>query len=336
MTPGSLHLPFLRSQAESARAGRHRRRWILAAVALLATGIASSVLITRAVARSDRKQARATFLSSANAECGGDHDGAPARGRSRRQRPRLHQRRRRRVGMKPSMASSNGRDPSKRWPDSRRSKAAARFRLVPRAGLAAFIARQNAEPALSTRRKGEIRRHPPGVTALLLPGGALLRAPLEPATAAPPGLDYCSVPSLRAVMLQARDSGLNAYFPVLSGHKTVLAIYTPLYHGVGVPTTLAERRSRFRGVFGTTHPASGDPRRGAERAEHDDRPAPSQLRERVLPGGRRSPRTARRRPEPSRTAGSWRPPPPTVASGVAGRPQDARAADRRDSRQPSC
>jgi diguanylate cyclase (GGDEF)-like protein len=123
--------------------------------------------------------------------------------------------------------------------------------LVPRARLAAFAAARNAEPAAA----GTVRRR-----FTLTPAGRrpfyCFASPSFARSAAantePPGVDYCAQPADRAVVLQARDTGLNAYAPVHSAGRTLLSIDTPLYRGNGVPSTLAGRRARFRGVFGTT------------------------------------------------------------------------------------
>ncbi len=251
MAPGSSQFPFFRSPADSARAGRHRRRWTLAALALLAVGAASSVLAARMVARTDQKQARSEFIASANASAAAiatvlQHEedlvisarayiNGDAEGSNETQRGFLE------------------------W--TRSVEALTRFpeitgggevQFVPRAGLAAFIARQEAEPALGATAGGKFTVIPAGRRPFYCLVALSFARQVEPATASPAGLDYCTVPNLRGVMLQARDTALNAYFPVLSGKTTVLAIYTPLYRGIGVPSTLAGRRSRFRGAFGTT------------------------------------------------------------------------------------
>ncbi len=250
MPRGSPQLSFAGSHADAARAGRHRRRWILAAVALLAAGVAASLLAARTVAREDSQRARATFVASADAS-------ADALSAALQHEEDLV------LSTRVYLAGDTG-GPNEsqqeflQWTHSvgvlahyPEIEGGGEVRFVPRASLPAFIASRDAEPTAGAP-KGGFTVIPAGQRPFYCLVGLSFARQIEPATAKPPGLDYCSDPALRTVMLTARDTGLTAYQPLASGPKSVLAVYTPIYRGKGIPRTLAARRRRFRGVFGTT------------------------------------------------------------------------------------
>ncbi len=124
--------------------------------------------------------------------------------------------------------------------------------IVPASRLAAFAARQNAEPANPL---------PAGVSYQVLPPGrrpyycllALVLARTTQVGVVPAGFDYCAAKTpLRTALFAARDSGQNAYLPNKSGPRTELLIETPIYRGGLVPKTIAERRRTLMGAFATS------------------------------------------------------------------------------------
>jgi diguanylate cyclase (GGDEF)-like protein len=123
--------------------------------------------------------------------------------------------------------------------------------VVPASQLAAFAARQTADPASPLPADGSFQVLPPGrrpYYCLL----ALTFARTAQINALPAGYDYCSAKAeLRSAFLAARDSGQNAYLPYRSGLKTELLIDAPVYRGGAVPKTIAGRRREFLGAFAT-------------------------------------------------------------------------------------
>jgi diguanylate cyclase (GGDEF)-like protein len=124
--------------------------------------------------------------------------------------------------------------------------------LVPAARLAAFAARETADPA-APLPAGGFQVLPPGKRPFYcLLALSFARTPTT-GTALPAGLDYCATDkSLQAALLTARDTGRNAYLPYRSGSTTSLVVEAPIYRGGATPKTVAGRRAAFLGGFGTT------------------------------------------------------------------------------------
>jgi len=126
------------------------------------------------------------------------------------------------------------------------------IQFVPRAQLAAFARKVVAEPAIGVQPGEPFRLVPSGQRPYYCFVALSFSRRVESQSAALPGLDYCATASLRQTILQARESGRNEYVPLTTGGSTGLTIDAPLYRGKGIPATTAQRRARFRGVFGTT------------------------------------------------------------------------------------
>ncbi|HEX7625688.1 MAG TPA: CHASE domain-containing protein [Gaiellaceae bacterium] len=68
----------------------------------------------------------------------------------------------------------------------------------------------------------------------------------------PPGFDQCAVEPLRSQILLARDTGLLSYLPYQAGAMKTLAVFGPVYRGLGTPATVAARRKALLGWVGMT------------------------------------------------------------------------------------
>jgi len=68
--------------------------------------------------------------------------------------------------------------------------------------------------------------------------------------AIPPGVDYCSN-EVHLSLLSVRDSGRSQYAPYQAGNDTELVVGAPIYQGAVVPTTVQARRAAFLGWTGT-------------------------------------------------------------------------------------
>jgi diguanylate cyclase (GGDEF)-like protein len=67
----------------------------------------------------------------------------------------------------------------------------------------------------------------------------------------PAGTDYCAIPLVKSLLLEARDSGVGTYLPYDSEGTESLAVQTPIYRGGQVPATVKARREAFVGVVAT-------------------------------------------------------------------------------------
>jgi diguanylate cyclase (GGDEF)-like protein len=106
---------------------------------------------------------------------------------------------------------------------------------VPAAGLSAFAAQAAIESG------GKFQVSPPGNQ----PYYCLIAGELARSIAIPTNLNLCVVKPLGPVFLPARDTGNSAYVPFKVGKATWLVVFTPLYQGGVVPTTVARRRAEF-------------------------------------------------------------------------------------------
>ena len=120
--------------------------------------------------------------------------------------------------------------------------------LVPTAGLAAFAARESADPAGPLGGAG---------TLVVSPAGARPYYCLETGSVTRPGtlvggagIDYCDS-AIGPALLLARDSGKETYLPYGSGADRDLAVGTAIYQGGVEPTTVAARRATFLGWTGS-------------------------------------------------------------------------------------
>jgi diguanylate cyclase (GGDEF)-like protein len=125
--------------------------------------------------------------------------------------------------------------------------------IVPARQLAAFAARQTAEPANPLPAGSSFQVVPPGRRPYYcLLALEFARRPQASAVVLT-GLDYCAAKTpLRAALFAARDSGQNSYLPNRTGALTELLIETPIYRGGVVPKTVAERRRALIGAFATS------------------------------------------------------------------------------------
>jgi len=251
MRSAPLHPRIPRLQAGPPHPGTHRTRWIAAAMVLAAVGVLCSALAAYFTSKSDTQRAHSAFISSAEVTAGA-----------------LKTALQHEEDLVISARVYISGDPS--GPDTTESgflqwvssvEALARYpevegggevRVVPRAQLAAFAAAREAEPANGPIPGGKFQVIPAGDRPFYCLVSLSFARRIEPATAQPPGLDYCTTPSLRDALMQARDTGRNAYLPFRSGSKPVLIVDTPLYTGSVIPATLAARRAHFMGAFGTT------------------------------------------------------------------------------------
>jgi diguanylate cyclase (GGDEF)-like protein len=220
----------------------------MAALGLFAVGLAASALAARSLAGNDAQRARARFETAA--------DGAATTLTDTLQREEDLV-----VGARVYIAGDvEGPNETERgfrqWTTN--VEALARYpelvnggeiQVVPRAELAAFAAAREAESAYSGAARRRFTVVPAGSRAFYCFVSLSFARTRE---SGPPGLDYCANPAERALVLETRATGRNAYAPVRSRGRTLLSIDTPLYRGSGVPSTPAARRARFRGVFGTT------------------------------------------------------------------------------------
>lgn len=118
-------------------------------------------------------------------------------------------------------------------------------KIVPAADLPAFIAEITSDPST------------PGTDFQVLPPGdrpfycfARLGLYRNDQPMAPAGYDYCAAGSPEEVFA-GRESGEGAYLPLEIGSGiTWLAVQTPVYAGGGIPASVDERRSTFRGWTG--------------------------------------------------------------------------------------
>jgi diguanylate cyclase (GGDEF)-like protein len=250
MTSPLRHVRLPNRQARPQRPAPHLASWGIAALLVLLGGLTGSALWARSVGRADSQKAHSAFLTSANAT-------AAALTTALQHEEDLVVAARVYLGGDSEGPNETERG-FKRW--ARSIEALARYpevtgggfvQLVPRAQLPAFAAKQVAEPASGVASGDAFQLVPPGQRPFycLL---ALSFARREGSLTAPPGLDYCAEPKLRLKLLQARDSGRNEYVSYTSRGTVELTVDTPLYTGQGIPATTAQRRARFRGVFGTT------------------------------------------------------------------------------------
>lgn len=251
MRSAPLHPRLPRLHAGPPHPGDHRTRWLATAVALLAAGVACSALAAYFTRKSDTQRAHSSFISSAEVT-------AAALKTALQHEEDLV------ISARVYISGDRG-GPNQtesgflQWVSS--VEALARYPevegggevlVVPRAQLAAFAAARQAEPASGPTPGGKYQVVPAGDRPFYCLVALSFARRIEAATAQPPGLDYCTIPSLRDALMQARDTGRNAYLPFRSGSKPVLIVDTPLYAGSAVPATLAARRASFRGAFGTT------------------------------------------------------------------------------------
>ncbi|HYM55546.1 MAG TPA: EAL domain-containing protein [Solirubrobacteraceae bacterium] len=124
--------------------------------------------------------------------------------------------------------------------------------VVPASRLPAFEARMRAHPLLA------LGLHTPGPREAfqVLPAGSrpfycLATAGIASslATYLPQGLDYCTLPLAKSLLV-ARDTGQSSYAPVVQGNTTTLGVQTPVYRGGTLPSTVAGRRRAFVGWLG--------------------------------------------------------------------------------------
>ena len=121
--------------------------------------------------------------------------------------------------------------------------------FVPRAELAAFAARAQADPVGSPGPSGKFVVLPPGDRPYYCFTQANgFAAPGLPAL--PAGLDLCTT-VLGPAFLLTRDFGRGAYLPSRLSGVDSLIVETPVYRGGVVPATVGERRAAFLAEIGT-------------------------------------------------------------------------------------
>jgi diguanylate cyclase (GGDEF)-like protein len=230
------------------RSARHPGIWIAVASALVVLGVAGSMLAAHVVAQNDRQRARSAFTASANEVASKlvlviEHEEDLV------------------VGARAFIAGNPNASQAAflRWTTvvgaferSPELEGGGEVAIVPASRLAAFAARQKAEPASPLPTGSSYQVLPPGrrpYYCLL----ALVLARRSQASAVPVGFDFCATNTeLRTALFAARDSGENAYLPNRAGKRTELLIETPIYRGGVVPKTVAERRRTLIGAFATS------------------------------------------------------------------------------------
>jgi len=222
--------------------------WVATATVLVVSGIVVSALSARVAAQNDRQKARATFTASA-AEVASklvliiEHEEDLV------------------VGARAFIADNPNASQAAflRWATvvgalerSPELEGGGEVAIVPASRLAAFSARQTAEPANSLPAGSPYQVLPPGRRPYYcLLALTLARRPAP--SAVPVGFDFCAAKTeLRTALFTARDSGQNAYLPNRAGKRTELLIETPIYRGGVVPKTIAERRRTLIGAFATS------------------------------------------------------------------------------------
>jgi diguanylate cyclase (GGDEF)-like protein len=119
--------------------------------------------------------------------------------------------------------------------------------MVPSSQLAAFAARQEADPAIHASTDGVFQITPPGYRPYYC-----LRNVSEGAAGAagvPPGTDICQT-TAGPYLLQVRNSGRDTVIPYGSGKEKGLGVGSAIYRGGTVPTTVAARQQAFVGWVG--------------------------------------------------------------------------------------
>jgi diguanylate cyclase (GGDEF)-like protein len=120
--------------------------------------------------------------------------------------------------------------------------------VVPASGLAAYAAREEADPVGTSTGNGPFVVTPPGDRPYycLAPVSQVR----NPELATPDNIDYCKT-VLGPDLLRARDSGRDGYRPYKVGKTEELAVGTAFYQSGRVPTTVAARRATLVGWTGT-------------------------------------------------------------------------------------
>ena len=119
--------------------------------------------------------------------------------------------------------------------------------LVPAAQLDAYAAHAEADPVGPLAADGTFQVNPPGPRPYYcFPSIGMARdaGAIEPA-----GLDLCAT-AFGPVLMNARDSGQDAYLPYGTGKSTTLAVGSPIYQGGAVPTSVQSRQVAFIGWVG--------------------------------------------------------------------------------------
>jgi diguanylate cyclase (GGDEF)-like protein len=222
----------------------HGRVWIAVAVCLFGIGSIGSVFGAHAVAHTDAQRSRQAFATSArdislllqkslqheqdlsfsaSAFIVGDRDASEAQFRNWASAIRAFERYPELLGV-------------------------AVLDMVPASQLAAFTARETADPAGPLGPNGGIDITPAGARpyyCLEAVSNVRAGAPVVPA-----GVDYCET-ALGPHLLSARSSGKDTYLPYASGKNVDLAVGTPIYLGGIVPSSVAAREHAFIGWTGT-------------------------------------------------------------------------------------
>jgi len=124
----------------------------------------------------------------------------------------------------------------------------AQVAMIPAGGLAAFAAKDAADPPGPMGPGDSLAVIPAGVRPYYcLETGSVTRAgsPIGPA-----GLDYCAS-ALGPALLVGRDTGQITYLPYGTGATRDLAVGSAIYAGGTEPSTVAARRAAFLGWTGS-------------------------------------------------------------------------------------
>jgi hypothetical protein len=217
--------------------------WLAAAALLVLVGAIGSVLGAAALAASDGRQSRQSFVSS-SAEIAStlklaiQHEQDLAVGVAAFL-----------VG-NPDASEAQFLDWTKfvnafgRYPEL---QGIAEITIVPAAGLTAFEARLSGTTGIP-EASSSLQIIPSGNRSFYC-----LRAVWQTRSsqqAIPPGVDYCSK-EVDLSLLSVRDSGRSEYAPYHAGNDTELVVGAPIYQGAVVPTTVQARRDAFIGWTGT-------------------------------------------------------------------------------------
>ena len=114
--------------------------------------------------------------------------------------------------------------------------------------LPAYAARAAKDPSGPLAPDGSFQVIPPGDREFYCFVVVQQYRPTEPSI--PAGTDYCADPGLRNLVSTTTDSGRGSYLPTLSEYGTGLIVQVPVYSGISVPATIAERQESFVGLVG--------------------------------------------------------------------------------------
>ncbi len=235
-------MPDSRSEHQGNGPGLHV--WLIVAAVLLVVGTIGSLVGARAVARSQSQHARQDFVTSSlqiaatlKLSIQHEQDLVVAAGAFVVGSPDATQAQ--------FLQWSNAVRALERYPEV---IGLAVLALVPASQLGTFVARAVADPIGTPPAGGAYQVTPAGSRPFYCLATASESRELS---TTPAGLDFCAT-DIGKPLLDARDSGQEAYVPYGTGRSAELVLGTPVYRGGVVPATVAARRQSFIGWTGTS------------------------------------------------------------------------------------